>query len=302
MDVIGIGRAVYDRVFVVEKYPEADEKTEAIERHFSGGSPVPTALCQLAKWGHETKLCARIGNDPDGDLFLKDTRAYGVDVSGVIISDTESTPQAILIVEKGTGKRTVVLDRTITPISRAEIPYDELKKCKVLLLDGWEADAAIAAAEYARKNGCKVMLDAGNVRPRMEEQLANTDWLVAPVAFAKAYMPGEDLFQVARHLLTKGIEIAIITNGAAGCVAAWGNDVQWFPAFKSSQVIDSTGAGDLFHAGLIHGILEGYSLEQNIQWASATSCLAVGALGGRGCVPSRTEVESFLQERGISFP
>ena len=92
-----------------------------------------------------------------------------------------------------------------------------------------------------------------------------------------------------------GAELAIITNGPGGCVAAWENNVNWFPAYKPAKTVDSTGAGDLFHAGLLHGILKNWDVADCVSWAAATAALSLGGFGGRGFLPDVLEVEQFLK-------
>ncbi len=292
-DVVGVGRAVYDLAVVISQHPQADEKTESLDRYEGGGSPVPTALCQLARWKWRTLLNAVIGMDYFGDLFLKSTQSFGVHTEAVIRRADEATPRAFIWVEQKSGKRTVVLDRTITPLAPAELPHQQLKFCRALLIDGWEAEAAIAAAKIVHASGGKVMLDAGNVRPRMEEQLALADWIIVPMAFVRAYYGEMNVFEVVKHLRRKGAELAIVANGAGGCVASWETETAWFQA-SPAKVVDTTGAGDVYHAAIFHGLFKKWSVPETIRWASAAAALATTALGGRGKLPTENEVQDFL--------
>ena len=300
MDVVGVGRAVMDYCLLVEKYPEVDQKTVALDRFYGSGSPVPNALCQLAHWGLSSHLIAAIGGDMDGEQFRTDVRGYGVETAGLIVREQEMTPRAFLWVEKKSGRRTIVLDRDIAPLSPDELPSGIFESSHFLLIDGVEADAAIEAARLTHAAGGQVMLDAGNVRDRMEEQLEHTDWLIVPIAFIRAWFGSVDLFQAAQDLCDLGPRAVVITNGAAGCVAAWDGQVQWFPAYRVDSV-DSTGAGDMFHAGFLYGLSKKWTIPACVKWASATGALATTALGGRGCMPDVNEVYSLLQSAGESL-
>ena len=300
-DVIGVGRAVYDYALMVDKYPKIDEKTEAIARYEGAGSPIPNALCQLAEWGKRVLMVARVGDDQEGNRFIQDLESHNVNAGTVLRIEGSRTPQAFLLVEKGTGKRTVVLDRTIAPLSPNELPFNDLRACRILHLDGWEADAALEAARSVHKAGGTVMLDAGNIRPRMAELLEATDWLVAPIAFIRSFYGEIDLFEAVRDLHGRGPRTAVVTNGAGGCVAAWDDEISWFRAY-SAKAVDTTGAGDLFHAGFLHGLLEGWQIPDCIRWAAATASIAVTALGGRGRLAKIGEVEDLLQNAGEHVP
>jgi sulfofructose kinase len=300
-DVVGVGRAVMDYCVLIEQYPEPDEKTEAVDRFYGSGSPVPNALCQLAVWDHNTSLVAKVGDDSDGTLFIDQVKSLGVNCEHVTRSSLERTPRAHIWVTKSSGSRTIVLDRDIAPLSQDLLPSTILERSNFLLLDGYEADVAIRAAQIVHVAGGEVILDAGNIRPRMEEQLALADWVIVPLAFAKAYFDGMDLFDVVRDLLSKGAKGAIVTNGAAGSVSGVaGGNVEWIGSYPV-KVVDTTGAGDIFHAGIIHGLINGWDLADTIKWASAAGALATTKLGGRGMLPTKSEVSALLLENGVNL-
>jgi len=295
--ISGLGRSVVDYCVLVEKYPENDQKTEAIDRFYGSGSPVPNALSQLAKWGHHVSLISKVGNDRDGRFFLDELKSSEVEINHVITSQQEVTPRAHIWVERGSGKRTIVLDRTIAPLSINELPYDELRASNFLLLDGYEADASIGAAKIVKDSGGKIILDAGSRRDRLDEQLKLADWIIVPLAFAKQVYGSTDLFEVVRDLKKMDSIGAIVTNGAAGCVACWDEfpNAQWFPAIPV-EAVDTTGAGDMFHAGFIYGLANNLSVEQSIQWAAAAGALATTKLGGRGFLSTIDDVKNILSE------
>jgi len=300
-DVIGVGRAVYDYSVLVSSYPECDSKAEAQASFTGSGSPVPNALCQLGSWDIKTLLHANVGDDVEGSRFIDEVSSYSVDTSAVKILKGQRTPRAYIWVEQNSGKRTIVLDRDIAPLSPDSLPYDILSNCSVLLIDGWEADAAIEAARFVKAgkqnnnsiNTCKVMFDAGNIRPRMEELLALSDWIVAPEAFLKAYYKGKSAEYAVADIISRGAEYAVITSGEKGCIAAWKSEVQHFPSYPAESV-DTTGAGDVFHAGIIYGILKKLTVPDTIRWASAAAALSTTKLGGRGLLPGKNDVKLLI--------
>ncbi len=300
-DVVGFGRAVMDYCVLIDEYPEADQKTEALDRFYGSGSPVPNALCQLSVWDQKTSLIAKVGDDSDGTLFVDQVKSLGVDCQHVTRSYVERTPRAHIWVTRSTGSRTIVLDRDIAPLSPDLLPSTILERSNFLLLDGYEADAAIRAAEIVHEAGGQVVLDAGNIRPRMDEQLLLADWVIVPLAFVRACYGEMDLFDVVRDLLAKGAKGAIVTNGAAGSVSGVaGGNVEWIGTYPV-KVVDTTGAGDIFHAGIIQGLINGWDLSDCVKWASAAGALATTKLGGRGMLPTKLEVSALLLENGVNL-
>jgi sulfofructose kinase len=297
LDVMGVGRAVMDYAVLVPKYPEADQKTEALDRYYGSGSPVPNALCQLSSWGWKTALAAVVGDDREGDDFIRDLTSCSVETAFVTRKTGQSTPRAFIWVEAGSGKRTVVLDRALAPLSAGDLPFESLQPSRFLLADGYETNANLAAMKAVREGGGEVMLDVGAVREQMDEQFALCDWIIASLAFAKERYGSLDLFQVVRELLAFGAKGAVVTNGAGGCVAAWEQQVEWFRSYRV-ETVDTTGAGDIYHAGFLHGLLNGWSVPSSVRWASAAAALSTTSLGGRGKLPNEGEVRDLLVREG----
>ncbi|GBE29306.1 putative sugar kinase YdjH [bacterium BMS3Bbin04] len=160
----------------------------------------------------------------------------------------------------------------------------------------------MSAAKIAHDNEVEVVLDAGHVRPKIDELLALSSWIIVPVSFVRDYFENLDLFVAARELLAKGdadtIKGVIITNGAGGCVAIKKDgEAQWHPSYPV-KAVDTTGAGDIFHAGFIHGLLREWDLESCVRWAAASAALSITALGSRGNLPAKEDVVNLLRENG----
>lgn len=296
-DVIGVGRAVVDHQVMIPEYPQENSKTESVARYSGGGSPVPNALCQLAKWDWKVLLAAKVGNDPDGRSLIEETAGYGVSTRRMIVSSTKlPTPRAFIWVNKQNGSRTIVLDRELDPIRPDELPFDDLKQCRILLTDGWEANACLEASKIVRNHGGKVMIDLGAERPRMDEQLQEVDWIIAPKSFVEKSYGRNAQNRAIKDLLGHGAELVVVTDGEKGCVAGWGDTIKMIPAFPA-DVVDTTGAGDIFHAGAIHGLLCDWSVEKMIRWASAAAALSVSGFGCRGRLAKKEEIETFLNNQ-----
>lgn len=301
-DVVGVGRAVYDHSLLVDKHPESNQKTVALDRWHGSGSPVPNALCQLAGWGWRTSLIAGIGDDQEGARIAEELTRTGVNTESLKTRSSSRTPTASIWVEQKTGHRTIVLDRDLAPLSPNELSSSAISNARCLLLDGWETEAALSAAKIAHDNEVEVVLDAGHVRPKIDELLALSSWIIVPVSFVRDYFENLDLFVVARELLAKGdadtIKGVIITNGAGGCVAIKKDgEAQWHPSYPV-KAVDTTGAGDIFHAGFIHGLLREWDLESCVRWAAASAALSITALGSRGNLPAKEDVVNLLRENG----
>jgi ribokinase len=93
----------------------------------------------------------------------------------------------------------------------------------------------------------------------------------------------------------------VITRGERGSVTRTVDAAFCTPAFRV-PVVDTTGAGDVFHGAYLFGLLQGWELDAVAEFASASAALKCTKLGGRAGIPRRTEVVDFLRERGRPVP
>ena len=92
--------------------------------------------------------------------------------------------------------------------------------------------------------------------------------------------------------MTKAIEIAAVTLGARGLVACTGGEPYSIPA-EPVEVVDSTGAGDVFHGALLAALLGGRSIDRSLRLASRVAAMSCRGLGGRAAIPRPDEVEGW---------
>jgi ribokinase len=181
-----------------------------------------------------------------------------------------------------------------------ELPPDFLDNAGFLLLDGLMQDVSVFAARQARKEGIPVMLDAGRVREGMLELARMSDYVVGSEEFARELGWNDDPGSFFQEVGRLGFGITTITLGGRGSVTSAGDEIISCPAFPI-EIVDSTGAGDVFHGGYLYGLLQKWPLKDAIRFASALAAMKCRKLGGRAGIPRLSEVQQFLQERGIAF-
>jgi ribokinase len=148
------------------------------------------------------------------------------------------------------------------------------------------------------------MLDAGRLREGMRELISLSDYVVASEEFGKDVLYGgnrsvlsesfrpENALQKIRSF---GAHICTLTLGGRGSVTNAEDSVFHTPAFKV-DVVDTTGAGDVFHGGYIYGLLQKWDLRDAVKFAGAFAALKCRKLGGRAGIPRLEEVMAFLRE------
>jgi sulfofructose kinase len=301
IDVLCVGYCAVDHLLVVPRYPEPDTKSPASDYAVDGGGPAATAAYTSAKLGCRTAFIGVVGDDANGDFILQRLREVGVDVSGVVVDPGAESAVSLVMVHD--DKRTVVYSRgTARPLKPTDVPPDIVRNARVLLVDGNQIEAQLSAAQTARAEGATVLYDAGTVRSGVERLVEQTDILIASRTFAEAYTRNNDSRHALECLYASGRHDAVVvTLGDEGYVGICTDGRFDAPAFDV-RVVDTTGAGDVFHGAYASALTLSLRHEKCALFASACAALSCTKLGGRTGVPSRDEVEHFLCERLDLWP
>jgi len=300
MSIVGIGQCAWDMLAIVDRFPQADTKKEVLVWEEQGGGPVATALVALSRLGVPCRFYGVIGDDREGEAIQQSLRDEGIDVSGLVTRTNTSSQTAFIAIDRSMGTRTIFWKRpTGDPLAKEEIPTDFLRGTEFLLLDGLMKDISLFAATEAKKASIPVMLDAGRVRDGMLELARLSDYVVVSEEFARNFGWKEDPAAFKQGIRKLGFGITTITLGSRGSITVADDEVISCPAF-SVETVDTTGAGDVFHGGYLYGLLQKWPLRDTIRFASAVAAMKCRKLGGRAGIPRLSEVQQFLQERGIA--
>ncbi|MEW6201869.1 MAG: carbohydrate kinase family protein [bacterium] len=295
-DCVCIGLCAADYLCLVERYPRADEKTVAVEFSKQGGGPAATAAAALGKWGAKVAFVGKVGDDEDGRFVIAELEKMNVDVTSVIVSKKSRTPKAFVWVERGAGRRTVVLDRTgMQPVRASEISKVRFPAAGFLLMDGRDTDACLRAAKITHDNGGQVILDAGSPRKKMDALFRATDYFAASHTFIRHYFGRMSTKTACHRILESGPRVVVITLGEKGCIIATRDEFLHIPAFRKKDfIVDTTGAGDVFHGGFVYGLIRGWELEFCARFANAAAFLKCGKLGGRAGIPTLRDIYKLI--------
>ena len=298
MHVTGLGQCSLDYLSLVDSYPDVDTKQEVLEWYEQGGGPVATALVALSRLGIACCFYGIIGDDDAGRKIRQSLTNEGIEIKGLLQRKGSSSQLAFIVVEKKTARRTIFWRRPSgEALSPDELGQDFLWGSDFLLLDGLMMDASFAAAQKAHLMNIPVLLDAGSARPGMLELARLCDYVVASEDFAEGagwkLTPGGLLKEAG----TLGVKALTITRGARGSISVSGDQIVEMPAFKV-ETVDTTGAGDVFHAGYIYCLLQGWDLERVVRFASALAAIKCMKMGGQQGIPGLNEVTQFLHDRG----
>ena len=296
-DVVGLGCSALDYLGIVSHYPPLDVKIELLEFTKQGGGPVATALVTLSRLGVSTSYIGGVGNDEQGRFILEEFEKEGVDTRGVIIEKGASSLFAFCVIEKKSGKRTIFWKRgDYSQLDPKRLDKQLIISARFLHLDGHHIKAAMQAAIWAKERKIKIVLDPDINPPEMKQLVGLTDIIIVSSDFARVFTGEKDSHKAAERLFSLGPEVVVITLGEKGCVCMSREGIFTRPAFRV-KVVDTTGAGDVFHGAFIYGLLKGWSLEKTAQFSSAVSAIKCMKLGGRAGISSLGKVKEFLTSR-----
>lgn len=289
-DVIGLGTVVMDHQLFMPSLPGPDRKVDITSQRGQVGGAIPTALVQIARWGRRCRFAGKWGADDYGRQIRQDLEAEGLDLSTTVTAAEGHSGFAHVWVSQSTGERAIALSRGgFEAPSTDDIDPRRLVEGQILHLDGWAAGLAIAAARSQRERGGRVTLDAGSPKPMMEQLIPYVDVMNCPEDFAQQFLGIHDHDEAAIRLLDLGARAVIFTRGSRGATAYSAEGVVHQPAF-SVEVVDSTGAGDVFCGGLLDGLLDKCSLGESLARGAAAAALKCTVVGNRSALPARDEV------------
>lgn len=205
---------------------------------------------------------------------------------------------SFIFVEAQSGERTVVWRRD----PRLSIPPSFLQRswvnsARLLYIDGHDPAATRKAATWARAANIPVVADFDHWSPRLAKLLPLVDYPVTSRDLPIAATGERDLLKALPLLKrTYGCRAVCATLGIDGALAWDGHRFWYSPSYKV-RVADTTGAGDLFHAGFAYGILNGWALQRILDFACAAAGLNCEALGARGGISDLHKIER-LQRKG----
>ncbi len=289
-DVVGLGFNTIDRVGVVRHPPGVDAKQRLRAYLEQPGGQVPTALVALQRWGLRTAYVGPFGDDEGGRLQRDSLRREGVDCSGGRVRDGVGSQTSLILVDEVTGERTVLWQRPDGLALRAdELDRAQLTAGRVLFLDADDADTALLAAGWARAAGVGVVLDIDEPGERAGAIVASSDAVIVSGSFPQRLTGRPALREALRAMCDMGPKLVAATLGGGGALACSGRTLRYQPAFRV-PVVDTTSAGDLFHAGCLYGLLRAWPLADTLRFAAAAAALECTQLGGRAAIPALARV------------
>lgn len=325
-DVLGIGNALFDILVRVDDkfltdhgmakgamalidearaasiYSDMGPATEV-----SGGSAANT-IVGIAQLGARAAYVGKIKDDQIGRLYAHDIRSAGVAFDTMAAKDGPATGCSYILVTPD-GERTMnTYLGAAQDLSAADIVEDEIAAASIVYLEGylWDPkdakDAFVKASQIAHKHGRKVALtlsDAFCVGRYRDEFIGlmrdkTIDLIFANEAELGSLYNTQD-FDAALAQLRNDIALGVVTRSEKGCVVAAKEGITAVSAFPAKNVIDTTGAGDLFAAGFLFGLVREAGFEQAGRLGAMAAAEVIQHIGAR----PQTSLKELAQKHGL---
>jgi ribokinase len=290
--IVVVGDLVTDVVVVHQGHIEVGSDTTAAVTITGGGQAANTAAW-IAHSGHSVTLIAAVGDDLAGRERVAELTTLGVRCA---VRAHPGAATGSVIVLASADERTMITDRgaalLLDPVDVAAALTSTLNATHLHLsgyplLDAGSRPGGLAALTTARERGLTTSVDAASAAPlRRVGALAFLDWVRGvdlllcnadeAEVLAGPGSPGEQaraLTRVARHVIVKG--------GGAGAVWCGRDGVLRLSGAARVPMVDPTGAGDAFAAGLLTAWCFGAEPEEALKAGAARGSAAVGRVGGR---------------------
>ncbi|MDR1724250.1 MAG: ribokinase [Tannerella sp.] len=302
-NIIVVGSYIVALVMDTDRIPMRGETLMGRNFRQTYGGKGSNQAVQAARLGAKVSFVGEIGNDSFGLDFLKLCDCEGIAHDYVFIHEKLPTASGFIICAEGQNIITIDIgamnDFGITDINRASSLFDE--RSVILMQLEIPFDTAIYAAKTGHKNGSTVILNPAPAKKLLGIDLSYIDYLTPNETEARicaGLAPNDpiDDIEVGRILLQLGCKNVIITIGEKGSVLVTPHKEIYVPAFKISDVVDSTGAGDAFNAGFATAISEGIPIEQSLRFANAVGALACTKADTIPSFQNRQQAENFIAE------
>lgn len=291
-----VGLAAQDIIFSVEAIPTGPGKIRASARTEVGGGPAANAACAVAAIGGTSKFIGVLGGDHLGATIAADLATTGVDVSAIRHRPGLVSPLSTVVVDP-TGERAIVNHTDSDLYESAELPSThEIDGSAAVLADVRWPEGSITALQHARGLEVPGVLDF-DLGYDTDSPLLEAASHVVFSAPALARLTGTDDPADALRSIAKsfGAWVAVTLGDRGSMWLEFGDPVS-LPSFEV-DVVDTTGAGDVFHGVFAHALGVGSGTDESMRMATAAAALSCTRMGGRDGIPTGQELQRFLEER-----
>jgi sugar/nucleoside kinase (ribokinase family) len=300
--IVGFGENSVDTVYRLPRYPQpgaAASKVAIERRDVRPGGQVATTLATCAALGLPTRYLGAFGRDANATVIRDALQSRGVDVSLAVTRDAPNR-YAVILIDASLGERVVLWERhSRLALSSGEVREEWLEGATLVHVDATDEAAATRLAQQARARELPVTCDIDRLTA---ETSALLDAVTIPIL--AEHVPAELTGRSETEHALRAVRQfhpgrLVVTLGARGSAMLDGDRYIHVPAYRA-QVVDTTGAGDVFRGALIYALLRGDAAEDMLRLANAAAAVSVTKEGAIEAIPTPGEIAKLLADTEIS--
>ena len=308
MKILGIGNAIVDVICKVEEdFLSQNDLTKSnmklifddnefkklmsnlkIEKTISGGS-VANSIVGLSQLGNKVGFIGKVADDDLGQKYEEGLKNEGVSFFYSKKKEILPTGTCLILITPDSERTMCTFLGTAGKINENDIEIDSIKKSDIIFLEGylWDEGEPKKAFDKAIKYADKVAMSLSDkfcvdrhksnflslVKDKLDITFANEDEIKSLIN-AKKF---DDVIEFGKEIK----KLLVITRGAKGAISIFGNQINEIEAKKNLNIIDLTGAGDLFASGYLHGYINKFSQKDCLEKGTEMSSKIIQQIGAR---------------------
>lgn len=305
LDIICIGESLIEL-----STNEGLTYANALNKYY-GGDTISAAIA-ASRLGSKVGYISRVGNDYFKDFLLDSWQAEDIDISYVKL--VEGFNGLYLISRRENGEKEFAYYRkksAATNLSVDDISPDYIKRAQIVYSTGITQSLSITAKEavkkafeIAKENECTVaydpnfvarLWDVDEAKEAFEEVIEYVD-----IVMLNAKHDAEKLYgisspdKIIKSLWDRGVPTVVVKQGSEGTTIGYNGEITTIPTC-TSKIVDTTGSGDAFNGGFLHGIASGLTPFESTQLASEVACFQVQGIGAINSIPTKDQIYSVFK-------
>jgi ribokinase len=297
-DVIGFGALNVDKLFRVSRIAGEEEESFIESCAEACGGSAANTMVGLARLGCKVGFIGKVGCDREGGMLVEDFCKERVDTAGVIRAKHGKSGSVLGFVDKK-GARALCIDSGVNDtITLYEIDTEYVSQARFLHLTSFVGEKSFQTQKKLLEtlpNTVKVSFDPGALYARRGlaqlEPIIKRAYVLMPNAVELELLTGKtDYCRGADFLIGKSVKIVAVKLGGHGCYVTDGRERHLIEASKA-KVVDTTGAGDAFCAGFLHGLLNDKSLYECGRLGNFVASRCIMKMGARAGLPYAKDLE-----------
>lgn len=298
-----IGSLNMDMTVKVEELPKLGETIFGNDFYESCGGKGANQAVAVSKLGMKTEMIGMVGKDSQGEKLIQNLNKYGIISDNVIKSD-ELTGRAIITVDKKGDNNIIVIPGSNFKITKEHIQdkQDVIASSDVVILQNEIPSETVEFSLLKAKELGKITIfNPAPARKLSGEVFKNTDYLILNETemeeiFEIKFNDEEYTEKISSKKKEYGIKNIILTLGDKGSILfSEDNNIKKYDVYKV-KAVDTTAAGDSFIGAFTMKICEIGNPDEAIKYATAVSAIVVTRQGAQDSIPTREEIEKFIEE------